>query len=230
MRTLLFILASATTTVSFGQEFKKHISDYVSLTVSRGIDARLVKSDAKDITIEVYGITADDIIVENKGGELIIKVASKALWQEMKDNHWWARIEIPYTNLEALEATTGAKISTEEPIVSKTIDMAVSMGGELELNIKATKIHLSASMGGVAELEGSAESIDISASMGSEIDMHGLVAKYVKAKSSMGSDIRVYATEEFDGRANMGGYVRVSGKPNRFYENTSMGGDISSDK
>ena len=44
----------------------------------------------------------------------------------------------------------------------------------------------------------------------------------------MGAEIRVYAIKEFDGRANMGGYIRVSGDPVKFYESTSMGGEISS--
>jgi hypothetical protein len=85
-------------------------------------------------------------------------------------------------------------------------------------------------MGGIAELDGKTEFLDVSASMGSEIDLHGLIAKYVKAKSTMGSEIRVQATEEFDGKASMGGYMRVFGNPTHFYENTSMGGDISSDR
>ena len=71
---------------------------------------------------------------------------------------------------------------------------------------------------------------DVTASMGSEADLEGLVAKYVKAKSTMGSEIRINATEEFDGRATMGGYIKVSGNPDRFYENTSMGGDISGER
>lgn len=230
MRALLILLVTSITTLSFGQEYKKHFTNYKSLSVSRGIDARLVKSDSKDITIEVHGITADDIIVENKGDELVIKVATKALWQDMQDNHWWARVEIPYTTLQAVTVSTGARITAEDPIVAKTIDFEVSMGAELDVVIEATHIYLAASMGGIADLDGFAETLDVSASMGSEIKMHRLVAKYVKAKSSMGSEIRVQATEEFDGKASMGGYVRVSGSPNRFYENTSMGGDISSDR
>ena len=63
--------------------------------------------------------------------------------------------------------------------------------------------------------------------MGSEADLHLLTAKYVKAKSSMGSELLVKATEEFDGHATMGGYIKVYGTPDRFYENSGMGGDIS---
>ena len=230
MRALLILLATSVVSMAYAQDFKKHFKSYNSLVVSRGIDARLVKSESKDLIITVHGITADDIIVENRNNELIIKVASKAIWQEMQDNHWWARVEVPYENLTAAEALTGAKISARETIRVESLDLAVSMGGEIELSIEARELYLDASMGGLAELEGSVESLDVTSSMGSEVDLDRLMAKYVKAKSTMGSEISLNATLEFDGRATMGGYIIVSGDPDRFYENTSMGGDISGHK
>lgn len=216
--------------MSYAQDSKKHFKSYTSLVVSRGVDARLVKSASKDLIISVHGITADDIIVENKNNELHIKVATKAIWQDMQDNHWWVRVEVPYETLTAAEALTGAKISASETVRMEALDLAVSMGGEIDLTIEARELYLDASMGGLAELEGTVESLDVTASMGSEADLDGLIAKYVKAKSTMGSEMRIHATEEFDGRATMGGYIKVSGDPERFYENTSMGGDISGDR
>lgn len=216
--------------MSYAQEFKKHFSKYNSLVVSRGVDARLVKSNSKDLSITVHGIRPDDVIVENRNNELVIKVATKAIWQEMQDNHWWVRVEVPYESLVAVEALTGAKISSREPVKEESLDLAVSMGAEIELNIVARELYVDASMGGLIELEGSVESLDANASMGSEADLDRLDAKYVKAKSTMGSELSINATEEFDGRASMGGYIRVTGNPDRFYENTSMGGDISGNR
>lgn len=230
MRTLLILLATAVASMAYAQEFKKHFNSYTSLVVSRGVDARLVKSDAKDLSFTIHGLSPEDVIVENSGNELRIKVATKAIWLEMQDKHWWVRVEVPYETLMAAEALTGAKISTSEPITVKSLDLSVSMGGELELRIEVKELYLDASMGGLAELEGTVESLDVTASMGSEVDLADLIAKYVKAKSTMGSEMRINATIEFDGRASMGGYIRVTGDPDRYYENTSMGGDISSNK
>jgi len=167
------------------------------------------------------------VIVENSGNELRIKVASRAIWEEMQDNHWWVRVEVPYESLMVAEALTGAKISANQTIVTKSLDLAVSMGGEIDVKIDVKDLYLDASMGGVAEIIGTVESLDVTASMGSEVDLQDLMAKYVKAKSTMGSEIRINASLEFDGKAIMGGYIRVSGDPDRFYQNTSMGGDIS---
>ena len=228
MKTLLLLVATSLASLSYAQDFKKHFKSYNSLVVSRGIDARLVKSESKDLSFSIHGLNPDDVIVENNGNELSIKVATKAIWQEMQDNHWWVRVDVPYQTLVAAEALTGAKISSKESIRTKTLDLSVSMGAEIELNIEVSELYMDASMGGIAELEGTVESLDVTASMGSDVDLDNLAAKYVKAKSTMGSEMRINATLEFDGRASMGGYIKVTGDPDRFYENTSMGGDISS--
>ena len=230
MRSILILLATSLVSFSYAQDFKKHFNSYTSLVVSRGVDARLVKSDSKDLSFTIHGISPEDVIVENSGNELRIKVATKAIWQEMQDNHWWVRVEVPYESLMTAEALTGAKISASEPIIVKSLDLSVSMGAEIDLNIEVKELYMDASMGGIAELEGTVESLDVTASMGSEVDLDNLAAKYVKAKSTMGSDMKINATLEFDGRASMGGYIEVTGDPDRFYENTSMGGDISSNK
>ena len=230
MRAILILLATSLVSLSYAQDFKIHFNSYTSLVVSRGVDARLVKSDAKDLSFTIHGISPEDVIVENSGNELRIKVATKAIWQEMQDNHWWVRVEVPYESLMTAEALTGAKISASEPIIVKSLDLSVSMGAEIELNIEVKELYMDASMGGIAELEGTVESLDVTASMGSEVDLDNLAAKYVKAKSTMGSDMKINAILEFDGRASMGGYIEVTGDPDRFYENTSMGGDISSNK
>ena len=227
MKTTLVILISAIASISYAQDFKKHIKDYTSLVVSRGIDATLVKSDAEDLSFTTHGIDPEHVIVENQGDELRIKIATKALWQEMEDKHWWVKVEVPYKTIKSIEVLTGARVKTKEPLKSEVIDLASSMGAELEFELISKDIYLDVSMGGVAELSGSAETLKVTASMGSEVDLHLLTAKYVKAKSSMGSDLRVKATEEFDGHATMGGSIRVEGNPDRFYENSGMGGDIS---
>lgn len=230
MKATLVILLSAIASFSYAQDFKKHIKDYTSLVVSRGIDATLVKSDSEDLKFTSHGIDPENVIVENQGDELRIKVATKSLWQEMEDKHWWVKVEVPYKSIKSIEVLTGARVKTKEPLKAEEIDLASSMGAELELALISKDVYLDVSMGGVAELEGSAETLKVTASMGSEADLHLLEAKYVRAKSSMGSDLRVKATEEFDGHATMGGYIKVYGSPDRYYENSAMGGDISGGK
>ena len=229
MKGLFTLLLTALTVSLFAQETVK-IEPYTSLVISRGVDVRLVQSNSNEAKVEVNGIDIDDLIIENKNNELSIKVATKSLWQEMQDNHWWARIELPYQVISNLEVLTGAKLSAKEVLKGEDIDMQVSMGGEIELDLDLELLIIDASMGGLAEFTGKAKIVEINASMGSETDLRDLEAEEVNAKSTMGSEVRVQATKSFDGKAVMGGYIRVTGNPDRFYEDTSMGGEISSQK
>jgi len=229
MKALFTLLLTAVAVSVFAQK-PVDIEPYTSLVISRGVDVRLVKSNSNVAKVEVNGIDFDDLIIENKDNELTIKVATKSLWQEMQDNYWWARIELPYNVITNLEVLTGAKLSAKEVFKGEDIDMQVSMGGEIELDIDLELLIIDASMGGLAEFTGKAKIVEINASMGSETDLRELEAEEVNAKSTMGSEVRVHATKSFDGKAVMGGYIRVTGNPERFYQDTSMGGEISSEK
>ncbi len=230
MRAILFVLAALVVSQSSAQDFKKHIKPYTSLVVARGVDARLVQSPAMDITLTTHGVDPSDVIVENRGDELRIKVATKALWQEMQDNHWWVRVEVPYQELKSVEALTGARVRNTAPVQVEVLDLAASMGGSLEMNVEVKDLLVATDMGAMAEIDGKAKSLRVTASMGSNIDLGSLEADYVKAKSSMGSNLEVRALVEFDGTATMGGIISVKGHPERFYENTGMGGEITGGK
>ena len=228
MKTIFTLLLMSMATLLYGQEEVRTINSYSSLIISRGVDVRLVKSNSNQLKITTNGIDTDDVITESRGDELIIKIATKSLWQEMQDNYWWVRIELPYRMIDNMEISTGAKISSDEVFVGDFLDIQTSMGGELELDVKLNELIIDSSMGAVADLTGSATAIDLSASMGAVIDLGDLKGAAVKAKSSMGAEIKVHASKAFNGRANMGGLIRVSGDPDKFYESTSMGGEIRS--
>ena len=227
MKALYTLVILCLATIGYGQEVTRKIDKYSSLVVGRGVDVRLVKSSSGEMIIRTHGVDPDNVITEFQGGELEIKVATKSLWQEMQDNHWWVRIELPYQFIDNMEVNTGAKISSEQTFVGDILDVQVNMGGELDLNVKLNELIIDSSMGGVAEATGSAKNLELSASMGAIIDLRELMAEVVQAKSSMGAEIMVHATKEFDGRANMGGLIKVSGDPPKFYESTTMGGEIS---
>jgi len=230
MKTIYTLILLCLATIGYSQEVTRKIEPFTSIIASRGVDITLVKSNSDEITIRTNGIDPEDVITEGRNDELVIKVATKSLWQEMQDNRWWARIEVPYKVIENLEVSTGARIKSEELLAGKVLDGQVSMGGELVLEVQLEELNIDSSMGGIADLTGRAVRVELSASMGAEIDLRELKADVVHAKSSMGAEVKVHAIKEFDGRANMGGYIRVSGDPDKFYVSTSMGGDISSNK
>jgi len=228
MRNLLLIFACVISISLQAQETRREITSYKYLKVSRGIEATLVKSDAKEIIINLRGLDAEDIIVINRNDELTIKVSTNIIWHDMDVNHWRVRVEIPFQELAGIEVIIGASIISKDVIVSDDLEIDVSTGAELEIRVDAKILYAEVSMGGEIKIEGTVDLLNVRASMGSDANLKNLSAMVVKAKSAMGGSIWVNATEEFDGSVSMGGEIQVSGNPEKFSKNESMGGYIRS--
>ena len=228
MRIFLSMAAVLLASAIQAQNFTKSISQFDKLTLSRGVQATLIESDDQILEFQTYGVDRDDIIIEDDHGSLTIKVSSKGLWEQMQDNDWWVRVKIPYQRLEFLEVSTGATVFSKTTIKSDQLDLEATMGAEMDLHLEVKSLFLQGSMGSVVELAGVVEEFDVVTNMGAEIDASDLECLHVNAKANMGGTVTVNCTEDFYGKANMGGYIRVVGNPTRFRENASMGGDISS--
>ena len=228
MRVLLSFVALMLASSIQAQQFTQSISRFDKLTVSRGVQATLIESEDQTLEFQTFGIDRDDVVIENDNGSLEIKISSKALWERMQDNDWWIRVKIPYQRLELIEASTGATVFSRNTIKADMLDLEATMGAEMDLHLEVKSLFLQGSMGSVVELAGIAEEFDVVTNMGAEIDAGDLECLHVNAKANMGGTMTVNCTEDFYGKANMGGYIRVIGNPTRFRENTTMGGDISS--
>jgi Putative auto-transporter adhesin, head GIN domain len=227
MKSLFLTLALIASTTLYAQEFTQEIGAFKYLEVSRGVDVTLVQSESREVTVRVHGVDPDAVIIENIRDELRIKISSKGLWQDLNDGYWWVRVEVPFRQIYGMEASLGAKITAQDLIKVDDLDVELSTGAEIEIKVDVKELFVDVNMGSVLEMEGNTRFVDIRTSMGAEADLRDLEAMNVKARSSMGAVLSVTANEEFDGSASMGGVIRVYGNPEKFYESTSMGGDIS---
>ncbi|MCB0505123.1 MAG: DUF2807 domain-containing protein [Cyclobacteriaceae bacterium] len=224
-RLFLAVLVTASLN-SFGQTFTRHIEPFKELKVSRGVKATLVKSNSDELSFEVHGLSKDDIIVDQDRETLTIKVKTKSLWESMQERDWWVKVKVPYQEINSIDASTGAEVNALNALKSEDLYLDTSMGAVIDLEVETGHLTIDTSMGAVTELEGKTSSLNVDASMGSVVKAYELEAKYVRAEASMGTSVKLYCTEEFDGSASMGAEITVKGKPKKWFENESMGGDI----
>lgn len=218
-----FVVASLQ---SFGQTFTRHLEPFQELKIARGIKATLEKSNSNELSFEVHGLSPDDIIVDQDGRVLSIKVRTKSLWESMQEREWWVKVKIPYQKLTSIDASTGAEIRAANVIESDELYLDTTMGAIIDLEVKTNRLSVDTSMGAVTDLAGVTENLSVDVSMGAVVKAYSLEAKYVKAEASMGSSVKLFCTEEFDGSASMGAEIEVKGNPKKWFENESMGGDI----
>lgn len=226
----LLLLAIFASHSLYAQEFTRKLDEFAHLTLSRGIDATLVESNSNILKVKTFGLDEDDVIIDNDHNELEIRVATRGLLNEINDDHWWVRVEIPVREIKSIDITAGSQVVSQDVIKGGDLTIDVGTGSEVELKIEVTELLLDVTTGSEVEIEGKANFLDVKAAMGSEVNLEDLQARSVRAKSNMGSELRVHATEKFDGQASMGGVIRVIGNPEKFYESTSMGGDIYSNR
>ncbi|MCB0495256.1 MAG: DUF2807 domain-containing protein [Cyclobacteriaceae bacterium] len=224
-RLLVAVLMSASLT-SFGQTFTRHVEPFKELKVARGVKATLFKSNSDELSFEVHGLSKDDIIVDQEREMLTIKVRTKSLWESMQERDWWVKVKIPYQEITSIDVSTGAEVEALNVIKSEELYIDATMGAVTDLEVDTQHLTVDSSMGAVTELEGKTSTLNVDASMGAVIKAYELEAKYVRAEASMGSEVKLFCSDEFDGSASMGAEITVKGKPQKWFENESMGGDI----
>ena len=157
---------------------------------------------------------------------LTIKVRTKSLWESMQERDWWVKVKIPYQEITSIDVSTGAEVEALNVIKSEELYIDATMGAVTDLEVDTQHLTVDSSMGAVTELEGKTSTLNVDASMGAVIKAYELEAKYVRAEASMGSEVKLFCSDEFDGSASMGAEITVKGKPQKWFENESMGGDI----
>ncbi len=228
MKYLLSTLFLLFALISFGQTFNKDLKPFTELKITRGIQATLVKSDAKELSFEVKGVNKSDIIIEQDYDRLYIKVKSKALWETMQEFSWWVKVTIPYQTLESIDVSTGARVESDGVLEVNDLLIKNKVGAEVDLEVKVAKLALDTSMGSVTRLEGLAKEVTIDANMGAIVKAFNLKSKYSTVESNMGAVVSVTCDFEFDGSASMGGEIKVKGDPEKSFESETMGGYIQS--
>jgi len=223
MKSLLSILFIALSITSFGQPFKKDLKSFTELKISRGIEATLVHSDAKELNFDVKGVSKSDIIIEQDNDRLYIKVKTKALWELMQEFNWWVKVTIPYQTLETIDLTTGATVKSDGIIESSNLFIKNKMGAEADLELKVTKLSVDTSMGSITKLGGMAKEVNINANMGAVVKAFDLKSKYSTIESNMGAVVSVFCNFEFDGSASMGGTIKLKGTPENMFISETLG-------
>lgn len=121
------------------------------------------------------------------------------------------------------------RINASVHITMPRIDgLASSRGATLRAeNIRATSINLAASMGGDLDVSGTCTTLNASASMGGTLDAENFHCSTANISASMGGEVEAFAAQRFDASASMGGDVEVAGAGERGDVSTTMGGSVT---
>lgn len=213
-----------------------------AVELSQGVRAIITGDPGDRITIETDDEeTLDRLRIRIDSGVLGISVDPKA--GRTSDIHVTATLPDNGT-YRALYVASGSRLTTARSLAAERLELRISSGAELDLEVRAdtclletssgakARLHLTADVcavgiasGSSAHLEGSTLHGSFRASSGSHIRADALATTDAEAEALSGSSIRLRCTERLRARASSGGSIRYTGDC-RAYIGQSTGGNV----
>jgi len=232
MKKLVFfyLFGLALVTGIFGQktaQMQFAFKDFDGLIASSGYDIYVEKGDNYSITIIVDAEHAERIKVSVSGGVLSLGVESE-LFKKIKT----LKAYITMPRLSSVTLSSGCDLASSDTFVTETFKAILSSGSDMNINIRAEKVHvtmssgsnlkmnvettelsLTSSSGSDAKLTGKAIEASFTTSSGSDVDAGDLIAHDVTIVASGGSDVNAHAEKTLTATASGGSDVVYSGNP-----------------
>jgi hypothetical protein len=137
-----------------------------------------------------------------------------------------AYVTVWYTDIRSLYASAGAQISHEGTLNVGDFDLSTDTGASGDLVIDAQSLEVNVGEGGVLRLEGSTRVLEARASTGAILKARDLIAHRAYVSSNTGASATVYAKEEIDANATLGGAISYGGNPEIVRVKESLGGSV----
>lgn len=194
----------------FAQDKVVNLSDFQELSASTSVKVDLVPSNENKAEIDIVKGDIDEFRIEESGDRVKIFWKNRVgNWNNKREAH----VTLYYTDLDAINVSAGANVSSREVVSGDDFDAHVNSGGSLELELDVDELDVVVDSGGRFEAEGSAETLEINANSGGFFGGYRLETKHVDAKANSGGAAKVYASKSIKARANSGGSIKYKGEP-----------------
>ena len=201
----------------------RNLSSFNELSVSEAIKVELVKGSSEKAEVEVSGTDAKNVLTEVTGDRLKVHMAN-GNWRNVN-----AFVRITYRNLEEIDVSSAASVTTESAITSDQMDMDVSSAGKADLVFDVGHMEVDVSSAGNLNAEGKADDIEVGISSAGSMDAYDLECKSADLTASSAGSIKITVTEQIEARASSGGSIRYKGNPDKERVSSSSGGSVKRD-
>lgn len=199
------------TSLTFAQDRQKiNVSDFHALSVSDAFAVEISVGSEESLEIEIESQFRDYLIVEVRGGTLIIGLENGRKNRRMREA---PKAYITVKTLDRIQVSGAVSLRTLDILKSKSMELNLSGASVVSLELEAEDFSFEASGASVVNIEGSANTQKIRMS-GSSI-YRAYDFKTVDADVRIGGacSVNVYVTDKLDVRASGASSVRYKGGP-----------------
>lgn len=195
------------------------VEEFDKVTAFDQIDVQLIPS--KENKVILNGKNSEEVELINKDGELKIRLP---LTKMMKGDDISATVY--YTNLVAVEANEGSRISCESVIKATVFNINVKEGSVVNLKLDVSQLQLKINGGGKVDLSGKAKNQDVLLNNGSIYKAQKLLSGQATITANTGAEAFIKVTDYVDAKVRAGGEITIYGKPKKIDKKTIAGGKI----
>ena len=199
---------------------ERQVSDFGAISASAGIEVILIQDSVVKVIVEADSNLQEIIKTEVSNGELKIYPKKRISTCESK------KVYVTFRTIHALTASSGSEIKAAAGIKLESLQVSVSSGADINLQIIANKLNAEGSSGGNIELKGSAETFEVDGSSGANIKAKELKSKSCNAGASSGANLKLNVVEKINAQASSGGNIHVVGNPKERNIEKSSGGNV----
>lgn len=195
---------------------------FKSIKVEKGLEVILEQSQETKVTVVADDNLQKHILVKVSNGVLII-TSDYSSYSNVKSK----KILVKTLEIESIEVTGGANLSSKNTLKNEALTLKSSSGGNLKTQIETERANCESSSGSTISVSGKAIDLKISSSGGSNIDAEKLLSNTIIAKASSGSTLTVYPLVLLNAEASSGATIKYYNIPRNLNKKTGSGGAIN---
>lgn len=207
---ILLLIATTLHTFTVNAQETKNValSNFSGVGVSAGLSVYLTQGNTEGAKIVANDESMKDVVVEQNGSTVTVKwkEQNRSTWSN-GNNHRSAKIYITYKKLNAISASSGSSVNTENTLKTDRLDLKVSSGATIKADISAKDTQLQISSGATASLNGNTTNFDLKASSGASVEAAELKADQADVKVSSGATAKVFGDKKLTLAASSGGNI-----------------------
>jgi hypothetical protein len=198
----------------------REVRAFTAVNASSGINVFLFQGNENKVVVEADENLQDCIVTKVEGNVLKCSINCNVR-KSSKLN-----VYVNFTDLNAINASSGASVYGETLIVTDQLRLNSSSGADIKVETIAANVNSSSSSGASIVLKGKAGHFEGEASSGANIKAKELLTNTGKFSASSAGDITVNVSDKIEAKASSGGNIVYYGEPKREHINASSGGAV----
>ena len=197
------------------------LSPFIGLKVYSGIEVKLIPSEEDKLVLS--GENFETVVTSLKNDVLKIKHSIDQVFNP-KNTY----IEIYFSKpLDLIYTYQGSVVESKALLQATKIELKANEGSNLDLHIEAEKITSQVNTGGTLNLHGKAVYHDLKILAGGICESENLLTEQTTVKVTAGGVAYIHASDLLEATVNVGGTVRIHGRPTKLIKRKRIGGTIT---